>query len=58
MKVAAFILIIMYWGSDGRSAMTTAEFNSQATCEAAMKDASKVMDGFGTSRTYASCSEK
>lgn len=57
MKVA-FILLIMYWGSDGRSAMTTAEFSSQTTCEAALKSAAKVMDGMGMSRTYAVCSEK
>lgn len=58
MKSVAFILLIMYWGSDGRSAMTTAEFTSQATCEAALKSAANAMDGMGMSRTYSVCVEK
>lgn len=56
-----FVLILMYWGSDGRAAMTSVEFNSQATCEAAKKAAAKEMDSTIAvmgNRTYSVCVAK
>lgn len=58
MTAATFVLLLMYWGSDGRVAMTSSEFNSQRTCEAAKIGAAKVMDGAVLSKTYAVCVEK
>lgn len=55
MKV--FILLLLYWGSDGRSSMTSAEYTSRERCEIAMAEAKKVFDGWGA-RAYAVCTEK
>lgn len=53
-----FILLMLYWGGDGRVAMVSAEFNSQVTCEAAIGASARKMDGSGLSKTYAVCVEK
>jgi len=57
MLSTAFLLIVLYWGNDGRSAMTSVEFASQETCEAAKADVAKTMDGW-SGRTYSVCVRK
>lgn len=52
------ILILMYWGGDGRSAMTSHQFNSMETCEAARVAIKKEMDGWALSKTYSVCVRK
>jgi hypothetical protein len=61
MSQALFILWIMYWGSDGRAAMSAAEYHSRESCEAAKAAVSRVMDSkfavYGD-KTYAVCTKK
>lgn len=54
---AIYILLILYWGNDGRSAMTSVEFSSRETCEAAIAASDKVMGGF-SGRPYSVCVKK
>lgn len=57
----AAILWVLYWGSDGRSAMTAHEYTSMDRCEAAKALVAKTMDSsyqmFGN-KTYAVCTLK
>jgi hypothetical protein len=56
----AYILLVLFWTSD-RVAMTSAEFNSKATCEAARVAMSKEMDTgliMVGRKTYSVCAKK
>lgn len=54
------ILIVMYWGDDGRSSMTTAEFSSIEKCEAARAAMSKEFNSSFKpfDKAYSVCTEK
>jgi hypothetical protein len=54
-----FVLLMLYWGYN-RSSMISQEFNSRATCEAAIQTARQAMDSsFSlTNGIYAVCVRK
>ena len=56
----AFVLMLILWTSGKPSDphfATAAEFNSQETCEAAIREAHKTFDGYSM-QTYAFCTPK
>ena len=56
----AFVLLLLLWNNatgGSRSEVVSAEYSSQATCEAAAAQAKKTFQGYGVS-VYAVCSEK
>lgn len=52
----AFVLILLLWSAE-RSEVTTAEFNSLETCQAAQAQSKKVFQGYNTA-VYSVCAEK
>lgn len=62
MTTTLFVLWVLYWGSDGRAAITTAEYTSRERCEAAKAAVARTMDTqvafVWSNKTYSVCTEK